>query len=375
MGGDLRRVGASLGTVPSYDEDPNAPPGVVLSDVVPDGAGGEGRPQGRRPHRRRSARIEIRNVNDLMFVLAGGEARHRRSRSRTCATARRETVTATYGVPRSPQVAVGSIERLRARGSTLRRAASSRSSLLDVLARLGEPFLELAGVLARLGDLALELVDLLAGAVASPATFRASRARSRELSRASRAAAARRRSSAPRALPPRPRASRARAHRGLARGSLAWSAVGLGRRLVARDRPDPTASKPGGSRSSASAPAAPGLPAARGGERGRASSSRGAARPRSARGRRPSGSSPRARAASRSRRDAACRRRACPSRSCSAVSIMRVERVARVPPQLVDHPRRDRRPCASLRAAPCRRALSSFASRLRSATNCSSGTW
>ncbi|HLL22430.1 MAG TPA: M20/M25/M40 family metallo-hydrolase, partial [Kofleriaceae bacterium] len=38
MGGDVRRRGASLGTVPSYSEEPNQPKGVLLSDVVPDGA-------------------------------------------------------------------------------------------------------------------------------------------------------------------------------------------------------------------------------------------------------------------------------------------------------------------------------------------------
>src|SRR5262249_54378817 len=37
MGGGDGPRRASLGTVPSYDEDPNRPPGMVLSDVVPDG--------------------------------------------------------------------------------------------------------------------------------------------------------------------------------------------------------------------------------------------------------------------------------------------------------------------------------------------------
>jgi Tol biopolymer transport system component len=99
IGGDLRRVGASLGTVPSYSEDPNQPPGVVLSDVVPDGAAQKaGLQAGDRIVKLGS--VEIRSVNDLMFVLQTAkpgtdveitfvrDGKHR-------------TVTATYGAPRS----------------------------------------------------------------------------------------------------------------------------------------------------------------------------------------------------------------------------------------------------------------------------------
>jgi S1-C subfamily serine protease len=99
MGGDLRRVGASLGTVPSYDEDPNAPPGMLLSDVIPDGpAAKAGLKGGDRIVKIGS--VDIRSVNDLMFVLQaakpGVEVQVTYLRN-----GKRETVTATYGAPRS----------------------------------------------------------------------------------------------------------------------------------------------------------------------------------------------------------------------------------------------------------------------------------
>jgi Zn-dependent M28 family amino/carboxypeptidase len=68
MGGDVRRRGASLGTVPSYSEEPNQPKGVVLSDVVPEGAA-------QKAGLKAGDRIiqigthEVATVPDLMFVL------------------------------------------------------------------------------------------------------------------------------------------------------------------------------------------------------------------------------------------------------------------------------------------------------------------
>jgi len=98
-GGDLRRVGASLGTVPSYDEDPSAPAGVLLSDVVPDGAAAKAGLKGG-DRIVLIGTVEIRNVNDLMFVLQaakpGTEAKIVYLRN-----GKRETVTATYGMPRA----------------------------------------------------------------------------------------------------------------------------------------------------------------------------------------------------------------------------------------------------------------------------------
>jgi S1-C subfamily serine protease len=97
-GGDVRARGASLGTVPSYSEDPNQPPGVLLSDVVPDGpAQKAGLKGGDRIVK--LGDIDIRNVNDLMFVLVaakpGADIKVTFVRD-----GKPQTITATYGKPR-----------------------------------------------------------------------------------------------------------------------------------------------------------------------------------------------------------------------------------------------------------------------------------
>jgi Tol biopolymer transport system component/acetylornithine deacetylase/succinyl-diaminopimelate desuccinylase-like protein len=97
-GGDVRHVGASLGTVPSYSDDPNQPPGVTLSDVVPDGpAAKAGLHGGDRLVQVGS--VEIRSINDLMFVLQtakpGTETQLVYVRD-----GKRQTATATFGAPR-----------------------------------------------------------------------------------------------------------------------------------------------------------------------------------------------------------------------------------------------------------------------------------
>jgi Tol biopolymer transport system component len=99
MAGDVRRQGASLGTVPSYSEDPNAPPGMVLSDVVPDGpAQKAGLKAGDRIIQ--IGTVEIRSVNDLMFVLQtakpGTDVKVTFVRD-----GKHQSVTATYGVPKA----------------------------------------------------------------------------------------------------------------------------------------------------------------------------------------------------------------------------------------------------------------------------------
>ena len=67
-GGDVRRRGASLGTVPSYGEDPSQPKGVLLTDVVPDGAAAKAGLKGG-DLITQVGTTEIANVNDLMYVL------------------------------------------------------------------------------------------------------------------------------------------------------------------------------------------------------------------------------------------------------------------------------------------------------------------
>jgi Tol biopolymer transport system component len=65
---DLRLTGASLGTVPSYNDEPNQPPGAAISDVVPDGAAAKAGILGGDRIIRIGA-TEIRNLSDMMFVL------------------------------------------------------------------------------------------------------------------------------------------------------------------------------------------------------------------------------------------------------------------------------------------------------------------
>jgi Tol biopolymer transport system component/membrane-associated protease RseP (regulator of RpoE activity) len=98
MGGDVRRRGASLGTVPSYSEEPNQPKGVVLSDVVPDGAAAKA---GLKANDRiiQIGTHEVANVQDLMFVLEQSKP----GQDTTIIFIRdgkQQSVKATFGTPR-----------------------------------------------------------------------------------------------------------------------------------------------------------------------------------------------------------------------------------------------------------------------------------
>jgi Tol biopolymer transport system component len=97
--GDVRKRGASLGTVPGYGNDPNAPKGMTVSDVVPDGpAAKAGLKAGDRIIQLGTA--EISSVADLMIVLQqakpGTEIKVTFVRDNKIMQ-----VTATYGMPRS----------------------------------------------------------------------------------------------------------------------------------------------------------------------------------------------------------------------------------------------------------------------------------
>lgn len=98
MGGEVRRRGASLGTVPAYANDPNAPKGMTLSDVVPDGpAAKAGLKAGDRIIQIGTA--EVSNVADLMIILEqakpGTEVKITYVRDNKI-----QQTTATYSMPR-----------------------------------------------------------------------------------------------------------------------------------------------------------------------------------------------------------------------------------------------------------------------------------
>lgn len=98
VAGDVRRQGASLGTVPSYTEDPNQPPGVLLSDVVPDGAAQKAGLKGG-DRIIQIGTVDIRSVNDLMFVLQAAKP-GTDVKITFVRDGKHQTVTATYGTPR-----------------------------------------------------------------------------------------------------------------------------------------------------------------------------------------------------------------------------------------------------------------------------------
>ncbi|HEY4180009.1 MAG TPA: M28 family peptidase [Kofleriaceae bacterium] len=100
-GGDMRRRGASLGTVPSYSEDPNQPKGVLLSDVTPDGAAQKAGLKGG-DLITQIGTTEIGNVNDLMYVLMAAKPGEKTSITFT-RNGKQQKVDATFGAARQPK--------------------------------------------------------------------------------------------------------------------------------------------------------------------------------------------------------------------------------------------------------------------------------
>ena len=96
-GGDLPMPGASLGTIPAYG-DTSKTPGVLLSDVVPDGAAAKaGLQKGDRIIK--IGPTDIRNVEDLMLVL-GGAAPGQTTTIVFVRGGAKQSVQATFGAPR-----------------------------------------------------------------------------------------------------------------------------------------------------------------------------------------------------------------------------------------------------------------------------------
>lgn len=93
------RLGASLGTIPAYDDDPSRPPGVMVSDVVPGGTAAKAGVQAGDILVGLDA-VEIRSLNEMMAVLGTATPGHK-VKITVLRNGKRLTLDGEYGVPRA----------------------------------------------------------------------------------------------------------------------------------------------------------------------------------------------------------------------------------------------------------------------------------
>jgi hypothetical protein len=93
------RLGASLGTIPAYDDDPSRPPGMMVSDVVPGGAAAKAGVKAGDILVGLDT-VEIRGLAEMMAVLGTATPGHK-VKIVVLRDGKRMTMEGEYGVPRT----------------------------------------------------------------------------------------------------------------------------------------------------------------------------------------------------------------------------------------------------------------------------------